>query len=113
MVTAYVPGAGDLIWIDFDPRAGREQGNRRPALVLTDQAYNRATGLAVVCPITRRRKPYPFALPVTIDRVEGVALVDHLQSLDWAARKAELQSQAEPALLEKVRGYLAVLLGLR
>jgi mRNA interferase MazF len=113
MVGAYVPEAGDLIWIDSDPHGGREQAKRRPALVLTDQAYNRASSLVVVCPITSRRKPYPFALPVVIDQVEGAILVDHLKNLDWAARHAEFDSKAEPALLAKVRAYIAVLLGIR
>jgi len=49
MVTPYVPDVGDIVWLSFDPQAGREQGRRRPALVLTDLAYNRASGLAVVC----------------------------------------------------------------
>jgi len=52
MVTPYVPDVGDIVWLSFDPQAGREQGRRRPALVLTDLAYNRASGLAVVCPLT-------------------------------------------------------------
>lgn len=102
-----------MIWLDFDPQAGREQARRRPALVVTDQAYNQASGLVVVCPLTSRRKPYPFALPVVVDTVEGAVLVDHLKSLDWAARKATFHSKAEPALLSKVRAYLGVLLGIR
>jgi len=81
--------------------------------VVTDQAYNQASGLVVVCPLTSRRKPYPFALPVVVDTVEGAVLVDHLKSLDWAARKATFHSKAEPALLSKVRAYLGVLLGIR
>jgi mRNA interferase MazF len=113
MVARYVPRAGDLIWLDFDPQAGREQAKRRPALVVTDQVYNQASGLAVVCPLTSRRKPYPFALPVTVDKVEGAVLVDHLKSLDWAARHAAFHSKADPALLSKVRAYVGVLLGVR
>lgn len=81
--------------------------------MVTDQAYNQASGLVVVCPLTSRRKPYPFALPVVVDTVEGAVLVDHLKSLDWAARKATFHSKAEPALLSKVRAYLGVLLGIR
>src|ERR1700730_13787519 len=112
MVTRYIPGAGDFVWLDFDPQAGREQSKRRPALVITDQSYNRASGLAVVCPLTSRRKPYPFALPATVDGVEGAVLVDHLKSLDWAVRKAAFHFKAHPALLAKVRAYLEVLLGI-
>jgi mRNA interferase MazF len=99
--------------MDFDPQAGKEQAKRRPALVLTDQGYNRASGLAVVCPITSRRKPYPFALPLTLGKVEGAVLVDHLKSMDWAVRKAVFHSKADPALLAKARAYVGVLLGIR
>ena len=113
MVTRYVPDAGDIVWLDFDPQAGREQGRRRPALVLTDQSYNRASGLMVVCPLTSKRKSYPFALPVVIDQVDGAVLVDHLKSVDWNARGVAFHSKAEPALLGRVRAYIAVLLRIR
>jgi len=113
MVTPYVPEAGDIVMLDFDPQVGREQAKRRPALVLTDQRYNRASGLAVVCPLTSKRKPYPFALPITVDEVEGAVLVDQLKSLDWLGRSAKFHSKAEPGLVNKVRQYIAVLLALR
>ena len=113
MVERYVPEAGHIVWLDFDPQAGREQGRRRPALVLTDQAYNRASGLVVVCLLTSTRKPYPFALPVVVDQVEGAVLVDHLKSMDWKARNVTFHSRSEPALLNKVRTYVGVLLSLR
>ncbi len=113
MVSSYVPEAGDIVFLDFDPQTGREQAKRRPALVLTDQRYNRASGLAVVCPLTSQRKPYPFALPTLVDRVEGAVLVDQLKSLDWAVRNAQFHSKAGAPLLAKVRAYVAVLLGIR
>ena len=112
-MTAYVPDAGDIVFIDFDPQVGPQQAKRRPALVLTDQRYNRASGLAVVCPLTSKRKPYPFALPIKVDQVEGAVLVDQIKRVDWAGRQAQFHSKAEPALLRKVRQYIAVLLGIR
>jgi mRNA interferase MazF len=113
VVTAYAPEAGDIVMMEFDPQVGREQAKRRPVLVLTDQRYNRASGLAVVCPLTSKRKPYPFALPVMVDKVEGAVLVDQLKSMDWAGRKAKFHCKADPALLGKVRQYIAVLLAIR
>jgi len=113
MVARYVPDAGDIVWLDFDPQAGREQAHRRPVLVLTDQGYNRASGLLVVCPLTSKRKPYPFALPVVVDQVEGAVLVDHLKSVDWKARAVAFHSKAKPALLSRVRAYIAVFLRIR
>lgn len=111
MVSRYVPRAGDIVWIDFDPQAGRDQAKRRPALVVTERSYNRASGLVMVCPLTSRRKPYPFALPTVVDKIPGAVLVDHLKSMDWAARKATFHSKADPTLLARVRAYLGVLLG--
>jgi mRNA interferase MazF len=113
MVASYLPDAGDIVWLDFDPQAGQAHGRRRPALVLTDSAYNRASGLFVVCPLTSKRKPYPFALPVVVDKVEGAVLVDHLKSLDWKVRAVKFHSKADPALLNRVRGYIAVFLRIR
>jgi len=113
MVSRYVPDAGDIVWLNFDPQAGREQGRRRPALVLTDLAYNRASGLAVVCPLTSRRKPYAFALSVVVDKVEGAVLVDHIKSVDLDARDVKFHSHADPALLNRVRDYIGVLLRIR
>jgi mRNA interferase MazF len=113
MVASYVPDAGDIVWLDFDPQAGREQVRRRPALVLTDQSYNRASGLSVVCPLTSKRTPYPFALPVVVDKVQGAVLVDHLKSMDWKVRDVAFHSKADPALLNKVRAYIAVFLRIR
>jgi mRNA interferase MazF len=99
--------------MDFDPQKGHEQAKRRPALVLTEQSYSRASGLVVVCPLTSKRKPYPFALPVDVDKIEGAVLVDQLKSMDWAARRATFHSKADAALLKKVRGYVGVLLGIQ
>src|SRR3954452_17063569 len=84
---AYLPDAGDLIWLSFSPQAGREQAGRRPALVLSRRGHNEKTGLCVVCPVTGLAKGYPFevALPEGLT-VSGVILSDHVRSADWLAR---------------------------
>jgi mRNA interferase MazF len=110
MVTPYVPDTGDIVFMDFDPQVGREQAKRRPALILTDLRYNRASGLAVVCPLTSKVKPYPFSLPVTVGGVHGAVLVDQLKSMDWSGRRAEFHSKAPASMMTKVRQFIAVLL---
>lgn len=109
----YVPDRGDLVWLTFDPQAGREQAGRRPALVLSPALYNRPAGLAVVCPITSRSKGYPFevSLPEEL-RVSGVVLADHLKSVDWAERRAELIAKSPTDVISEVLGKIAPLLGL-
>ena len=85
--SAYVPDRGDLVWLDFDPQAGREQAGRRPALVLSPKAYNQKVGLALLCPITSQVKGYPFetAIPPGL-KVSGVVLADHVKNMDWRVR---------------------------
>lgn len=86
----FVPQRGDVVWITLNPQAGHEQEGRRPAIILSPQAYNAKVGLALMCPITSQVKGYPFevAIPAGLP-VAGVILSDQIKSLDWRARKAE------------------------
>jgi mRNA interferase MazF len=111
MVTAYVPQRGEVIWITFTPQTGHEQAGRRPALVVSPGAYNGRVGLALLCPITRQAKGYPFevALPARL-RIEGVILADQLKNLDWRARQAERIGRVPPATLAEVMQKILTLL---
>ncbi len=110
---AYVPDAGDLIWLDFNPQAGHEQAGRRPGFVLSPRAYNEKTSLAVVCPVTSQVKGYPFEVPLPKGLpVAGVILADHLKSLDWRARRAERAGTVPKAILRAVLERVAALLGM-
>ena len=98
----YVPRHSDIVWIDFDPQAGHEQAKERPALVLSEDLYNRRLWLAIMCPITTSRKPYCEDLDVPIPpgvdirnnehtgviELTGVIQADHIKSLDWWERRA-------------------------
>lgn len=92
----YCPDRGDIVWLTFNPQAGHEQAGRRPALILTPASYNRVTGLVLACPITNRPKSYPFEVPLVGTRISGVVLSDHVKSLDWHARQAELAEATVP-----------------
>jgi mRNA interferase MazF len=104
VVDAYTPDRGHVVWLDFDPQAGREQAGRRPAFVLSPAAYNGRVGLALLCPITSRVKGYPFevALPEGLG-VSGVVLADQVKSLDWRRRRADFGAAAPEATVEEVR----------
>jgi mRNA interferase MazF len=109
---AYVPDAGDFVWLTFDPQAGREQAGRRPALVLSPKIYNAKSGLALACPITNQAKGYPFEVAVSAGcGATGVILADHLKSIDWKARHAERIGHCTDEVLNEVRAKLAPLLG--
>src|ERR1700674_3161426 len=98
---AYVPDAGHIIKIDVDPRAGHEQGGWRPALVLSPKLYNGKTGLAVVVPITRLAKGYPFE----------VQLPGQIKTTGVVLPHAKYPGAAPPGVLKPVRGRLMALLG--
>ncbi len=86
----FAPDRGDAIRLDFDPQAGHEQAGRRPALVLSPESYNRLVGLALVCPITNKRKGYPFEVVIPDGvNVTGTVLADQVRSIDWKIRRAE------------------------
>jgi mRNA interferase MazF len=111
-MSAYVPDAGDLIRLTFDPQAGHEQAGRRPALVLSPRIYNHKAGLALVCPVTNQAKGYPFEVIVPSGcGVTGVILSDHLKSVDWKARRAEKLGVCPNEVMDEVLARLAPLLG--
>lgn len=110
---ATVPDAGDLVWLSFTPRVGREQAGRRPALVLSPRSYNAKVGLCLVCPVTQHAKGYAFEvmLPAGLP-VEGVVLADHLKSADWQGRGSDAIAAVSAAVLDEVRAKLKPLLGM-
>jgi mRNA interferase MazF len=116
-MSAYVPEGGDLIWLTFDPQAGHEQAGRRPALVLSPRAYNRKSGLALICPLTNQAKGYPFEVTVPVGHgatgagVTGVILADQVKSVDWKARRAEKLAICPIEVVNEVLARLAPLLG--
>ena len=99
----YVPDAGDLIWTDFDPTRGREQAGRRPALVVSSAAFTENTGLAVVCPITSRVRPFPTSvvLPAALP-VSGEILLSHVRSIDVTVRPVHFTGTAIPPEIMRV-----------
>ena len=106
---SFVPDRGDVIWINFDPRAGREQARHRPALVLSPKAYNRKTSLCIVCPITSQIKGYPFEVAIRDDDL-SVVLADQVKSLDWNVRKAKRKGSVSDDVLAEVIGKLSALI---
>src|SRR3954452_20221491 len=98
----YVPQKGDFISLSFDPQSGHEQKGRRPALVISNDLFNRHTGLAIVCPITNTERQFPFhvALPGE-SRVAALVMVEQVKTVDFRARRARLiETISIPALNE-------------
>jgi mRNA interferase MazF len=55
----------EIYWVDLEPSAGREQGGeRRPAMVVSNDGFNQHFDVVTVVPMTKRegkkRRAYPF-----------------------------------------------------
>lgn len=106
----YVPEAGDIVWLSFDPQAGREQAGRRPALVLSPAVYNGKTSLMLCCPMTTQIKNYPFEV-VLEGAPPSAVLADQVKSLDWRKRRASRKGAVSATELADVRGKTRALIG--
>ena len=107
----YCPQKGDIVFLNFDPQSGREQAGKRPALVISNAAYNQKVGLAIFCPITSNIKNYPFEvlLPSSL-KTSGVILADHIKNLDWQARKATFVEKVSADVMTEVFDKIIVLI---
>lgn len=105
----YVPDAGEIVWLEFSPHAGHEQAGHHPAVVLSPAAYNRI-GLMLCCPLTTKRKGYPFEVPLD-DDCESAVLADQVKSLDWRARRAKARGRISDNELSAVRAKAKALIG--
>ena len=108
----YVPDAGDVVWLEFDPQTGHEQAGRRPALVVSPASYNGKTGLMVCCPMSSKVKGHPFEVVFEVDGVPSAVLSDQVKSLDWNVRKAKKKAVASTSVMAHVRAKIKALLAI-
>ena len=99
----FIPSKGDIVRLTFDPQSGHEQSGWRPGLVISNYTFNKATGFAVICPITNTDRNYPFHVVLPEDStVSGVIMVEQAKSLDYEVRKAKLKSKVPDDILVEV-----------
>ena len=110
MPPGYIPEAGDIVWLEFDPQAGHEQAGHRPAVVLSPASYNGRAGMMICCPTTTRIKGYPFEVAIA-GMPPSVVLTDQVKSQDWRARNAARKGRVTAAELAEVRAKLRALIG--
>ena len=83
------------------------QRGRRPALVVSNDLFNKHTSLCVVCPITNTRRDYPFHVPIPEGQdVTGFIMVEQVKSIDFRSRKAKRIGRAPDQVLEEAMSIL-------
>jgi len=107
---AYVPDAGDVVWLKFDPQAGHEQAGHRPALVISPANYNGKSGLMVCCPMSTKVKGHPFEVLTEVDGIECAVLSDQVKPLDWKIRRAKKKATVSTDVMLHVRAKIKALL---
>jgi len=101
-VVKYIPEAGDIVALTFDPQSGHEQKGRRPALIVSNKTFNKHLGLVFACPITNSKKDFPFHLKVGSKQLTGYIMTEQLKSIDYKARKIKFIEKATKETLEEV-----------
>lgn len=110
---SYVPDAGDVVWLAFDPQAGHEQSGHRPALVVRPASYNGKTGLMVCCPMTTKIKGNLFEVVTEAGGVASAVLSDQVKSLDWKFLHAKKKGTVPDLVMSHVRAKIKALLAIR
>jgi len=104
---------GDIIWVDFDPTKGREQAGYRPAVVISQTAYNQKRNLAFICPITSSTRP--LRLRVLLDdrtQTQGDIICEQVRAIDLLARKCKIIEPLPKDLLKQVLEAISVIIAL-
>jgi mRNA interferase MazF len=102
----YYPNKGDLVILTFDPQAGHEQKGRRPALVVSNDKFNKALGLAIVCPITNSDRNFPFHIKLNHNTITGFIMTEQVKSIDYNARDIQFVEKLDIYTLDNVLAIL-------
>ncbi len=103
---------GDIYMVSLNRTQGREQQGHRPVLIVSASAFNAATKLPVVLPITNGgdfARRIGFAVEITGIKTTGLVRCDQPRVLDIAERGGRKVDTLPAALLEDVMAKLATL----
>jgi len=79
--------------------------------VISKDAFNKGTGLAICCPITNTDRRVPFHVPITgRTSLTGFVMCEQLKSLDYRSRRMKLIARAPQAVLEDVLAIVDAML---
>ena len=103
---------GDIYLVSLDPTSGHEQRGQRPVLVVSPTAFNDATKLPVVLPITSGgefARRIGFAVSITGIKTTGVVRCDQPRVLDIQARGGSKVDVLPTKILDDVMARVVTL----
>ena len=94
---------GDIIKMNFNPQSGREQAGYRPAVVISNDFFNKKTNMAIVCPISNTLRSFPLHVPLdNRTKTTGYILCEHVKSVDLSARRCKVVERIPEDLLDRI-----------
>ena len=103
---------GDIYMVSLDPSLGHEQRGHRPVLIVSPAAFNAATKLPVVLPITNGgdfARRIGFAVAIAGIKTTGVVRCDQPRVLDLDARHGRKVDTLPTPILDEVMAKLSTL----
>jgi mRNA-degrading endonuclease toxin of MazEF toxin-antitoxin module len=103
---------GDIYLVQLDPTEGHEQSGLRPVLIVSPDAFNKATKLPVVLPVTTGgefARRIGFAVAISWAKTTGIVRCDQPRVLDLQARKGRLVDRLSQGALDEVMARLATI----
>ena len=103
---------GDIYMVSLNPSLGREQQGHRPVLIVTPAAFNAATKLPVVLPITNGgdfARRIGFAVEISGIKTTGFVRCDQPRVLDIAERGGRKVDTLPAPLLAEVMAKVITL----
>jgi len=117
VVRKQVPGRGEIVHIDLNPAAGREQKGPHYAVVISGRDYNAISGMPFVSPVTTvgnasRMAGFAVTLAGSGASITGVIQVDQIKPVDLAARNARTTGEKVPDhIMDEVLDRFATIFG--
>lgn len=103
---------GEIYMVSLDPTMGHEQQGQRPVLIVSPTAFNEATKVPVVLPITgggEFARRIGFAVPLSGTNTTGVVRCDQPRVLDIAARGGRKVDTLPAEILDEVLARVGTL----
>lgn len=98
-----VVNQGDIILLDFELQSGHEQMGRRPAVVVSNNNFNKYEFTVLVCPITNTDRDFPFRIKLDWrTKTTGFIAIDQTRAIDTKSRKVVFLEKLPKDILKQL-----------